>query len=184
MKSLTSVAALIILSCFYSAPAEAQGGYPSLVCYECRDLRNYPRDFRNFAYNQVFSPDGNMSYDDGDFFRVTNLFGQSVLVDMNMDIGLILIDVRLPFAVPIPTVVRIQIILIYENGDQIDYRIDPRAHPNGLPVGRRGARRGDGPVDRSYGGPVGGTSRLPGGFPNRVCGITRVDGGRGRRTCL
>jgi len=187
MKSITSIAVLLLLSCAWSVPAEAQRGYPSVVCDDCRDIRDNPRDYRNFAYNQVFAPTGTMTYDEADFFMITNPDGQSLFVDMNMDIGLILVDVGLPLPVPIPTVVSVQVILIYENGDQRDYRIDPRAHPDGLRVGGRGSgggsRRGPGGGSR---GPGGGNSGPPGESPPspRICGITRVDGGRGRRTCL
>jgi len=185
MKSLTSIVVLLILSCAYSVPAEAQEDYLTVTCDDCRDIRRNARDYRNFAYNQVFAPDGTMSYDEGDFFRIENPDGQSVFVDMNMDIGLILMDVGLPVPVPIPTVVNVQIILIYENGDQREYMIDPRAHSGPLPVGGRGGR-GGGPGGGSGGsggsGGPGGSSG-PGGS-NRICGITRVDGGRGRRTCI
>jgi len=184
MKSLTLIAVLLILSCAYSVSAEAQGRYLTVVCADCRDTRRHPRDYRNFAYNQVFAPDAGMSYDEGDFFRIVNPAGQSVFVDMNMDIGLILVDVGLPVPLPIPTVIRIQIVLIYENGDQKAYMIDPRAHSFALPVGGRrggGSRHGG-----ANGRPSGSNSRLPSGSPSpaRICGITRVDGGRGRRTCL
>jgi len=192
MKSITSIAVLLILSCAYSVPAEAQGGHLTVVCNECRDTRNNPRDYRNFAYNQVFAPDAEMSYDEGDFFLVVNPDGQSVFVDMNMDIGLILVDVGLPVPVPVPTVVSVQVILIYENGDQLSYMLDPRAHPNGLPVGGggRGGGAGGGPGGGgpggggAGGGGSGGSGAGSGGGSNRICGITRVDGGRGRRTCI
>jgi hypothetical protein len=185
MKSITSVAVLIILSCVFSVPAKAQGGHPSVVCSDCRDSRDRPRDFRNFAYNQVFAPDGDMTYDEGDFFEVSNSQGQSVFVDLNMAYGVVVVDLGLPTPLPIPTVVQVQVILIYENGDRIDYRIDPRAHPNGLPVGGRRAG-GPGAGGRGAGGPGGGNSGPPGESapPGRICGITRVDGGKGRRTCL
>jgi len=184
MKSITSITVLLVLFCAYTVPAEAQGGHPSVVCNDCRDARNNPRDYRNFAYNQVFAPDGEMTYDEGDFFQVVNPEGQSVFVDMNMVYGVIVVNLGLPIPVPIPTVVQVQVVLIYENGDQRDYRIDPRAHPDGLPVGgRRAGGRGGGP---GAGGPGGGNSGPPGESapPGRTCGITRVDGGPGRRTCL
>lgn len=187
MKSLTLMVVLLILSCAYSVPVEAQGTHLTVVCDDCRDTRRNPRDYRNFAYNQVFAPDAGMSYSEGDFFRIVNPDGQSVLVDLNMDIGLILVDAGLSVPLPIPTVIRVQVILIYENGDQKTYMIDPRAHSSALPVG---GRRGGGGL---HGGPGGGNGRPSGGKrwlpaesrpPVRICGITRVDGGKGRRTCL
>jgi hypothetical protein len=179
MKSLTLIAVLLILSCAYSVPVEAQGGHLTVVCDDCRDARRNPRDYRNFAYNQIFAPDAEMSYDEGDFFLLVNPDGQSVFVDMNMNIGLILVDVGLPVPLPIPTVISIQIILIYKNGDQKAYMIDPRAHSAALPVGGRSA----GGRSRGSGG---GSSRPPAESlpPARTCGITRVDGGKRRRTCL
>jgi hypothetical protein len=135
-----------------------------------------------------------MTYDEGDFFEVSNSEGQSVFVDMNMDIGLILVDVGLPIPVLIPTVVNVQVILIYENGDQLSYMLDPRAHPNGLPVGGGGPGGGSGARGGPGGGGAGGGGSGgsgagsggsgSGGGSNRICGITRVDGGRGRRTCI
>jgi len=186
MKSLTLIAVLLILSCAYSVPAEAQRRHLTVVCDDCRDTRRNPRDYRNFAYNQIFAPDAKMSYDEGDFFLLVNPDGQSVFVDMNMNIGLILVDVGLPVPLPIPTVISIQVILIYKNGDQRAYMIDPRAHSAALPVGGRsasGRSRGSG---RGSGGSGGGSSRPPAESipPARTCGITRVDGGKGRRTCL
>jgi hypothetical protein len=185
MKSLTLIAVLLFLSCAYSVPVEAQGRHLTVVCDDCRDPRRNPRDYRNFAYNQVFAPDAGMSYDEGDFFRLVNPDGQSVFVDMNMDIGLILVDVGLPVPLPIPTVIRIQVVLIYENGDQKAYMIDPRAHSSALPVGGRSGGRGGG-QGGGRGGPGSGSSgpraeSLP---PARTCGITRVDGGKARRTCI
>jgi len=196
MKSITSIAVLIILCCVYSVPAKAQGGHPSVVCSDCRDARDHPRDFRNFAYNQVFAPDGDMTYDEGDFFEVSNPEGQSVFVDLNMEIGFVVLDLGLSIPLPIPIGVEVQVILIYENGDQKVYMIDPRAHPDGLPVGGRGgpgggsgAGGGPGGGGGAGGGGPGGSGAGSGGSgstggSNRVCGITRVDGGRGRRTCI
>ena len=190
MKSITSIAVLLILFCAYSVPAKAQGGHPSVVCSDCRDSRDHPRDFRNFAYNQVFAPDGDMTYDEGDFFEVSNSEGQSVFVDLNMEIGFVVLDLGLPIPLPIPAGIEVQVILIYQNGDRREYMIDPRAHPAGLPVGGRRegrGRSGGGPGSGRFGGgPGSGNSRPPGESPPaiRTCGITRVDGGRGRRTCV
>jgi uncharacterized membrane protein YgcG len=153
------------------------------MCEACRNAENFPRDYRNFAYNQLFAPDGWMTYEQGDFFQIVNPRGQSVFVDVNMDLDVFTLDVGIPIPLPYPIAVQVQIILIYENGDQRTYMLDPRAHPNGLPVGRR---RAGGAGGRGGGGSgsSGGSEPPSGGSGSRVCGITRVDGGKGRRTCI
>jgi hypothetical protein len=53
----------------YATPAAAQGAYPTLRCDACRNPRIHYRDYRNFAYNQIFSPGGWMTYGNADIFR-------------------------------------------------------------------------------------------------------------------
>jgi uncharacterized membrane protein YgcG len=180
------MAMAIAVSFTTSAPAQAQASYPTVTCEACRNPWSHPRDFRNFAYNQVFSAQGWMTYEQGDFFRVVNRDGQSMLVDMNMDLSVFNFYLGIPIRLPYPISIQVQIILIYDNGDQIMTMINPRAHPNGLPVGGRRARRGGSGGGGSGGGGSGGDYWSPqtGGGSNRRCGITRVDGGPGRRTCL
>lgn len=144
MKRLPLIAVLFLVACTYVTPAQAQGSYPTTICESCRNPNFFPRDFRNFAYNSLFGPNGWMTYEQADFFRIVNLRGQSVLVDMNMDIDVFTLNLGVPIPLPYAIGVQVQIILIYENGDQKNYMIDPRAHPDGLPVGRRARRTPNG----------------------------------------
>jgi hypothetical protein len=181
VKWSTSIAAVLILACAHTVPAEAQNVFPVVTCNECRDPYEFPRDYRNFAYNQLFGPDGTMTYEQGDFFQVVNASGQSVFVDMNMDLDVFTLDLLgIPIPLPYPVAIQIQIILIFENGDQKTYMMDPRAHADGLPVGGRSAGGGGGYGDSGGGG----SEAPPSGTGTRTCGITRVDGGKGRRTCI
>jgi len=189
MKWYTPLVIFIALSVTYVVPANAQQSGMDIRCEACRNPTRFPRDYRNFAYNQVFGPNGWMTYEQGDFFTITNPHGHSVSVDMNLDlliIGIPLTELGLPFDLGYPVGLQVQIILIFENGDQIPYMIDPRAHPNrALPVGRR-LPRGSGPGGggsggRSHGRPA---DPLPGSTPGRKCGTTTVDGRGARRTCI
>jgi len=187
VKWSTSITVVLILTCAYTAPAEAQNVFPVVRCNECRNPHDFPRDYRNFAYNQLFAPDAWMSYSQGDFFQVVNPQGQYVFVDMNMDLDVFTLDLGIPIPLPFPVSVQIQVILIFENGDQKTYMMDPRAHADGLPVGGRRGRGGAG-GGRAGGGSGGsgggGSAPPPSGSGTRKCGITRVDGGKGRRTCI
>lgn len=185
MKIIASILALIVLNVVFTTPASAQSGLRVVTCDACRDPVRNPRDYRNFAYNQVFAPDGSMSLDDADIFVIENNSGQSLVADMNMDIETVWVDVGLLVPIPIPQVVRVQVILIYENGDQRKFMIDARAHDGALPVGgvrnRSGGGGSSGP-GTGTGGAAAGGSQTP--DPSLICGTTRVDGGRGRRTCI
>jgi hypothetical protein len=186
VKWSTSIAAVLILTCAHTVPAEAQNTFPQVLCDQCRDPNDFPRDYRNFAYNQLFAPDAWMTYSQGDFFQVLNPQGQYVFIDMNMDLDVFTLDLGIPIPLPFPIAVQIQVILIYENGDQKIYMMDPRAHADGLPVGRRTARGGAGGGGFGSSGSSGGrgSERPSAGSGTRTCGITRVDGGKARRTCI
>jgi len=194
VKWSTSVAVLLIMTFTCVTPALAQGSFLSVPCEDCRNPNDFPRDYRNFAYNQLFAPDGWMTYDQGDFFQIVNPQGQSVFVDVNMDLDVFTLDFGIPIPLPYPISIHVQIILIYENGDQLSYMLDPRAYPNGLRVGGGGPGGGSGAGGGPGGGGAGGGGSGgsgagsggsgSGGGSNRICGITRVDGGRGRRTCI
>ena len=154
MKKLPLIAVLFLVACTYVTPAQAQGSYLTIICEVCRNPNVFPRDYRNFAYNLIFAPDGWLTYEQADFFQIINLRGQSLLVDMNMDLDVFTLNLGIPIPLPYPIAVQVQIILIYKNGDQKRYMIDPRAHPNGLPVGRRARRtRNGGGSDGGGGGP-------------------------------
>jgi hypothetical protein len=189
-KILLSLMAMAI-AFSYATPAAAQGAYPTLKCDACRNPRIHYRDYRNFAYNQIFSPGGWMTYGDADIFRVVNSRGQSVVVDINLRMEVLRIDLGFRIPLPIPISIQVQIILIYENGDRIMSMIDPRAFPDGLPMptSRSGPNRRGGAAGRfpSGGGGRSGSGReysIPPNRGHRRCGIARVDNGPGRRTCI
>ncbi len=137
MKRLPLIAVILLVACAYMTPAQAQRSYPVVDCKACRNPNIFPRDYRNFAYNALFGPEGWMTYEQADFFKIVNSQGQSVFVDMNMNLDVFTLTLGIPIPLPYPIAIQVQIILIYENGDQKNFMIDPRAHPNGLSVGRR-----------------------------------------------
>jgi hypothetical protein len=183
MKKLASIAVLVSLICIYAEPVRAQDDYLLIPCDACRDPYERPRDYRNFAYNSIFGPEGYLTYDEADFFRIENVEGQIVSVDINMDLDVFTLDLGIPIPLPFPIAIQVQIILIFENGDQKEYMLDPRAHPDGLPVGGRTSGAGAGGGGDGDSGPSEGEAPSP-GPGEKTCGITRVDGGKGRKTCL
>lgn len=64
-----------------------------------------------------------------------NRQGDWVYIDMNISYIGPNVDLGPIEVVPWPTRLVIQIIVILPNGDQFPYKMDPRSHPNGLPVG-------------------------------------------------
>lgn len=153
MKRCILILIALASAAAWSSSVMAQASYPIIVCEACRNPARFPTDYRNFAYNQVFGPDAWLNYDQADFFGIVNLSGQSVFVDVNMDIEFFTFDFGIPIPLPYPVDVNIQIIVIQENGDQNSYMIDPRAHPDGLPVGSR--RDGGGASGGGGSGPLG-----------------------------
>lgn len=185
MKKLASIALFVVSMCLQAPIASAQDDYMEITCDACRDPYDRPRDYRNFAYNLVFGPDGYLTYDQADFFRIKNSAEELVSVDINMDLEVFTLDFGIPIPLPFPIAIEIQIILIFENGDQKEYKIDPRAHPDGLPVGGPGSGSGaGGGAGGGSGDDEGPPSEGPPSSSGEVCGITRVDGGKGRRTCI
>ena len=182
MKKLASVALFIMLMCLQAPVASAQDDYLVIPCDACRDPYSHPRDYRNFAYNLLFGPDGYLTYDQADFFRIINSDEQLISVDINMDLEVFTLDIGIPIPLPFPIAIEIQIILIFENGDQKEYKIDPRAHPDGLPVGGPGAGGGAGGGSGDDEGPP--SEGPPSSSGDPICGVTRVDGGKGPRTCI
>ena len=59
----------------------AQTNAITILCEDCRDPHDYPDDYVNFAFNQIYGPDAWLSFDQADDFFVTNLEGQNVYVD-------------------------------------------------------------------------------------------------------
>ena len=88
-----SLLLLFLLCPFASDLVHAQANAITIVCDACRDPHQYPDDFINFGFNQVYGPDGWLTPAQADDFFVTNLDGQTVYIDMDflfIGIGLLL----------------------------------------------------------------------------------------------
>ena len=72
---------LLLLSPLAADICVAQSDLINIVCEDCRDPHQYPDDFVNFAFNQLYGPDAWLSYDQADDFYLTNLENQTVYVD-------------------------------------------------------------------------------------------------------
>ena len=167
--------------------SNAQSEDDPLPCNACRNPRFHPLDWANFAYNQVFGPSSWMNADQADSFWVENPAGHTLLVDMNLGLGTI--DIPLPgvvLKIPYPTDLIVQIILHLADGSNKEFTQHPsKRNPNKeLPVGRQdppdvGSGGGGGGGGRSGGPPDDPPDRKP-----KRCGVTMVDGGSHRRTCI
>ncbi len=76
----------LILIILFALPsiADAQN-LLNIFCEECRDLTTHPEDARNFSYNQVFGSSSWLTVDQADRFRITDSFGTTVTIDMNVE---------------------------------------------------------------------------------------------------
>lgn len=59
----------------------AQANAINILCDACRDPHDYPDDYANFAFNQIYGPDAWLTFEQADDFFVTNLDNQKVYVD-------------------------------------------------------------------------------------------------------
>ena len=59
----------------------AQTGAIDIICVDCRDPEQYPDDYVNFAFNQIYGPNAWLSWDQADDMFVTNLDHQRVYID-------------------------------------------------------------------------------------------------------
>ena len=76
----------------------AQTNAVNIVCEDCRSPNQYPDDFVNFAFNQIYGPDAWLSFEQADDFYITNLANQTVYVDVDfLLLGLGFQGLRLPF---------------------------------------------------------------------------------------
>ncbi len=140
-------ALVLIAITFVALPAVANGQQLlNIYCEECRDLSTHPEDARNFGYNQVFGPSNWLTMDQADRFRITDNFGNTVTIDMNIDYqaGLFAGDIfelgdigKLLVADMI-----IQIRVIYQNLDIVTYRFTRSDVKGELPVGDANTRSG------------------------------------------
>ena len=97
MRSLTLVLILILTGPFAANACLAQTGAIKLICLDCRDPHEHPEDYANFAFNQVFGPDGWMDPYLADDFFVYNTAGERVYVDLDLQFnGFELFGVKIP----------------------------------------------------------------------------------------
>lgn len=68
-----------------------------VLCSACRDPDEFPRDYGNTAYNQVFGQSGWMSLDQADKILITNLNNRWAVVDVNFVLVPLKTSVRFPF---------------------------------------------------------------------------------------
>jgi len=93
--------------------SSAQLGATENYCERCRNPYEYPNDYVNFAYDQIYGNDGWMDFDQADDFYITNPDGYVVYADVDFIMqGLELFGLSLPMW---PTNV-IQITLALPNG--------------------------------------------------------------------
>lgn len=125
----------------------AQANAINIVCTDCRDPNEHPDDYVNFAFNQVYGPDGWMDFHQADDFFITNLQGQRVYVDVDFVMhGLGIRGFRLPFW---PRNL-VQITLALPNGDL--YKALRSVFQTSLPVPYSGnTHSGDGNADGGEG---------------------------------
>ena len=81
MRKLTML--LILSASVLAGSAFAQSGAISVVCEDCRDPHEYPNDWANFAFNQIYGDDAWMDFDQADDFWIVNLDGDRVYVDVD-----------------------------------------------------------------------------------------------------
>ena len=61
----------------------AQANAINIYCETCRDPNEFPNDYANFAFNQIYGPDAWLSFEQADDFFITNAAGQKVYVDVD-----------------------------------------------------------------------------------------------------
>lgn len=74
---------LLLLALITPEPAPAQSGAIDILCAECRDPLEYPDDWVNFAFNQVYGESGWLDFEQADDFFLVNLDGIRVYVDVD-----------------------------------------------------------------------------------------------------
>lgn len=98
MRSLVTLAVLLVAS-----PALATS---TLICDSCRSPYEFPKDYGNYLYNQVFGPDASLSISEANQVKICNPSGQWAMVDIDMILGSTGLDIDgglLGFAVNVPT---------------------------------------------------------------------------------
>lgn len=202
-------------------PTETGRGLPaSADCFDCRDLSQFPRDFRNSAWNYVQYGDAAFTFanyhntltngfsDSSTMVvRTCNDFGQcaNTHITVNFDttgLGTIAgVPVQIRTAVNNYSLVtstsdgpnRVAVIYPGSAGDTLK-KVPAGSKDDGRGTGDCMNNEGEltdgstGGGDGGGGGSGGGNNGpppdpLPGDTGDPVCGISRVDDGKGRRTC-
>ncbi|MDH3351622.1 MAG: hypothetical protein OEM51_08745 [Gammaproteobacteria bacterium] len=89
---------LLLIAALQTDICFAQANSMNILCADCRDPHQYPADFVNFAFNQLYGPDAWMAFELADDFYVTNLDNQTVYVDADfVFLGLGFRGFRVPF---------------------------------------------------------------------------------------
>ncbi len=130
----------------------------NIYCEDCRDLTEFPEDARNFSYNQVFGRESWLTPAQADRFQITDSFGNTVTIDMNLQfqdnpitqvLGSLasrLFDLGDPSRLVVDGLV-VQIRVIYRNLDIVNYVFLSEDVIVDLPVGRSNTRRPPPPTD-------------------------------------
>ncbi len=143
----------LILTSILLLPALCNAeGLLNIYCEDCRDLTEYPEDARNFSYNQVFGRQSWLTLDQADRFQITDNFGNTVTIDMNLQfqsnpftqmIGSLasqLFEVGGANRLVVEGMI-VQIRVIYRNLDVVSYVFLTHDVIGGLPVGDSNTRR-------------------------------------------
>ena len=143
----------LILMTLLLLPALANAeGLLNIYCEDCRDLTEYPEDARNFSYNQVFGRQSWLTPDQADRFRITDSYGNTVTIDMNIQfqtnpftriigsLALRFFDVGGASNLVVESLI-VQIRVIYRNLDIVNYVFLNHDVMGDLPVGGGNTRR-------------------------------------------
>ena len=88
---------LLVSSPFAASICWAQSHAIDIYCGDCRDPIEHPRDYVNFAFNQVYGPDAWLDFDQADDFYIVNSDNQRVYVDVDyVMLGVGIKGLRLP----------------------------------------------------------------------------------------
>ena len=120
-----------LCSIFLLCCNSAWSGLIEVACEECRNPEEYPRDFGNQAFNQLFGCNQWLTLAPGDQLKIINLNGESAIVDLNSVVtGLNFTINTTQF--PIPTLFHagtIQVLVYTKNRNVLDYRIHTALAP-------------------------------------------------------
>lgn len=92
----------------------AQTNAINIICVECRDPHEYPEDYANFAFNQIYGPDAWLTFEQADDFFITSLENQRVYIDVDFVFDGLHVE---GFEVPLWPKNLVQITLALPNGD-------------------------------------------------------------------